>query len=102
MLTQSDKRLLIDSYLQHAAAAFELESTVLWGCNSPHTLGYELHDNIMGKFTPGDLKSSVYEPFDIVGDPSQIVSAPADMFDVDSIIRSIETGLVNTEKNQNA
>lgn len=89
MLTQSDKRLLIDSYLQHAAAAFGLESTVLWGCNSPIPLGYELHDNIMGTFTAGDLRSSVYEPFDITGDPAQILSSPVDIYSVEQILGSL-------------
>ena len=92
MLLNSDRRLLIDSYLQHAAAAFGLKSTVLWGCNSPVALGYDLHDNIYGNFTAGDLKNSVYEPYDIVGDPTQIASSPADMFDLDAIIRSLDVG----------
>ena len=92
MLLHSDRRLLIDSYLQHAAAAFGLKSTVLWGCNTPVVLGYDLHDNIYGNFSPGDLKNSVYEPYDIVGDPSQIASSPADMYNVEAIIRSLDVG----------
>jgi hypothetical protein len=90
MLLQSDRRLLIDSFMQHAAAAFGLKSTVLWGCNSPIVLGYDIHNNIYGNFQKGDLKNSVYEPYDIIGDPTQIVSSPANMFDVDSIIKSLE------------
>lgn len=90
MLLHSDRRLLIDSYLQHAAAAFGLKSTVLWGCNSPVALGYEMHDNIYGNFMAGDLKNSVYEPYDIVGDPTQIASSPTDMYNVDSIIKSLD------------
>lgn len=89
MLLHSDRRLLIDSFMQHAAAAFGLKSTVLWGCNSPIVLGYDIHDNIYGNFQTGDLKNSVYEPYDIVGDPTQIISSPADMFDIDLIIKSL-------------
>ena len=90
MLFHSDRRLLIDSYLQHAAAAFGLKSTVLWGCNTPIALGYSIHDNIYGNFTPGDLKNSVYEPYDIVGDPTQITSSPADMYNFEAIIKSLD------------
>lgn len=101
MLLHSDRRLLIDSYLQHVAAAFGLRSTVLWGCNSPVALGYEIHSNIYGNFTAGDLKNSVYEPYDIVGDPTQIASSPADMYNLDSIIKSLDVdGFVPIEKNE--
>lgn len=90
MLLHSDRRLLIDSYLQHAAAAFGLKSTVLWGCNSPVPLGYELHDNIYANFVAGDLKNSVYEPYDITGDPVQVITSPSEMYSVDAIIKSLE------------
>ena len=90
MLLHSDRRLLIDSFMQHAAAAFGLRSTVLWGCNTPVTLGYELHDNIYGSFAPGDIRQSLYEPFDITGDPTQIASAPSEMFDLGTIIKSLD------------
>jgi hypothetical protein len=96
MILHSDRRLLIDSFMQHTAAAFGLKSTVLWGCNSPISLGYDIHDNIYGNFKAGDLKNSVYEPYDIVGDPTQIVSSPAEMFDVDVIIQSLNVGEFST------
>ena len=90
MLLQSDRRLLIDSLMQHAAATFELKSTVIWACNSPIALGYGIHDNIYANFQPGDLKNSVYEPYDIVGDPTQLASSPADMFNLEAIIKSLD------------
>jgi hypothetical protein len=43
------KRLLIDSCLQHGAAALGLPSTVLWIGTSPKTFGYNLHINIEAK-----------------------------------------------------
>ena len=46
VLLYSDKRLLIDSSLQHAAAAFNLPSTVLWIGTSSKLFGYDIHDNI--------------------------------------------------------
>ena len=46
VLQMSTKRLLIDSIYQHAAAAFELESVVLWVMTEPEKFGHELHTNI--------------------------------------------------------
>jgi hypothetical protein len=47
VLAMSEKRLLIDSVYQHAAAAMDLPSTVLWVQTEPSKFGYELHTNIL-------------------------------------------------------
>jgi hypothetical protein len=88
-LLVSDKRILIDSYLQHAAAALGMESTVVWIGNSPKVLGYETHNNICFDFERGNLRSSAYEPFDIFGDPSQVATPPEIFIDKKKIIESI-------------
>lgn len=49
LLVASKKRVLIDSSLQHAAAALNLTSTVLWIGTSPKVFGYKLHNNIEAK-----------------------------------------------------
>ncbi len=86
----SDKRLLIDSYMQHAAASLELKSTVLWISNSPKVFGYELHNNIVSEFKQGSLRNSLYDPFDIVGnDTTQIATPPNNLFNVEEIIKSL-------------
>ncbi|NBP04482.1 MAG: hypothetical protein EBU90_31240, partial [Proteobacteria bacterium] len=46
ILLHSKKRILIDSSLQHAAAALRKKSTVLWNGTSPKVFGYDVHDNI--------------------------------------------------------
>lgn len=46
MLLTSSKRILIDSSLQHAAAALNLPSTVLWIGTSPSIFGYDIHNNL--------------------------------------------------------
>lgn len=46
VLSMSTKRLLIDSIYQHAAAAMDLPSTVVWGLTETEKFGYEMHDNI--------------------------------------------------------
>lgn len=47
LLAASDKRLLIDSSLQHAAAGMNLKSTVLWIGTSHINYGYRMHTNIV-------------------------------------------------------
>ena len=47
LLLRSEKRLLIDSCLQHAAAAFDLKSTVCWIGTKPNVFGYDIHNNIL-------------------------------------------------------
>jgi len=43
----SDKRLFIDSFAQHTAAALNKKSVVTWVSNTPKVFGYEIHKNIL-------------------------------------------------------
>jgi hypothetical protein len=89
----SEKRLLIDSFLQHSCAALNLPSTVCWITNSPKSLGYELHDNIIANpFTKSaELRHSFYEEFDINGNPEQFpYNSEDEIFNVDDIVASLE------------
>ena len=90
LLLSTERRLLIDSYLQHAAAALGLSSTVLWSCNSPVVFGYGMHKNISSSFNVGSLRNSMFDPFDIMGDPAQIVTPPSIIFDKAQILNSLE------------
>jgi hypothetical protein len=56
ILINAQKRILIDSSLQHAAAAFNLPSTVFWVGTSPTVFGYKLHNNIVAKEPKGATK----------------------------------------------
>jgi hypothetical protein len=47
ILAVSQKRILIDSSLQHAAVGMGLKSTVLWIGTSPNNFGYDFHNNII-------------------------------------------------------
>ena len=49
LIVVSQKRVLIDSCLQHAAAALKLQSTVLWVGTSPTVFGYNIHKNLVAK-----------------------------------------------------
>jgi hypothetical protein len=86
----SDKRLFIDSYMQHAASALNLSSTVLWVVNDPNILGYNLHTNIASNFNNGDLRNSMYDAHDIMGDPIQLASIPNDLFDIKKILEKLK------------
>ena len=46
LLVIAQKRVLIDSSLQHAASALNLPSTVLWIGTSHKVFGYDIHNNI--------------------------------------------------------
>lgn len=85
----SDKRLLIDSYMQHACAALGLKSTVVWIGNSPTVFGYEENDNIIVPFERGSIRSSLYEPFALTGNPTQLATPTEFLFDKNKIIQSI-------------
>ena len=56
ILLQSDKRILIDSCLQHAAAGLNLPSTVFWIGTSPKNFGYTMHDNIIANPPSNNIK----------------------------------------------
>tara|TARA_B100000131_G_scaffold299124_1_gene319265 strand:+ start:1138 stop:1917 length:780 start_codon:yes stop_codon:yes gene_type:complete len=43
ILLNSDKRVLIDSCMQHGAAALNLPSVVLWNGTSPKVFGWDMH-----------------------------------------------------------
>jgi hypothetical protein len=47
ILVDAQKRILIDSCLQHAVASFKLPATVFWIGTSPTVFGYKLHNNIV-------------------------------------------------------
>ena len=56
LLIASDKRILIDSCLQHASAALNLPSTVFWIGTSPKNFGYSLHNNIVANLPTDTTK----------------------------------------------
>ena len=45
-IPHAEKMLLIDSFMQHAAAAFQRPAVVCWAGTSPDCLGYDLHTNL--------------------------------------------------------
>jgi hypothetical protein len=92
LLQRSEKRLLIDSFCQHTAAALNKHSSVLWICNRPNVFGYPIHDNITAnpETEKPDLRFSVFSKYNIVGALQEFpYKSELDIFNVDRIIQSV-------------
>jgi ADP-heptose:LPS heptosyltransferase len=92
LLNFSQKRLLIDSFAQHAAAALGLPSTVCWVSNKPKVFGYDLHDNIQANaFTnKPELRNAYLSKFNIAGDLIEFpYNSEDEIFDAEVIIESL-------------
>lgn len=91
VLLHSKKRILIDSCVQHAAAALKLPSTVLWVGTSPKVFGYDVHDNIITDI-PYDFKlpGSYLFDFDFNGNEVEYpFENDTKLFDINKIIESV-------------
>jgi hypothetical protein len=92
LIRQSKYRLFIDSMCQHAAAALGKKSTVAWIRNSPHVLGYEIHDNYVtdAQDEIDSLDWSVFEPYVINGVIAQCpFKEGTKLFDTQELVKSI-------------
>jgi hypothetical protein len=93
ILPLSDKRVLIDSSLQHAAAAMKLKSTVLWVGTSSKNFGYDVHSNIIAKPPKGNVKmidSYLFDySFDGIAHECPYMDI-TEMFDINEIFKSID------------
>lgn len=90
----SSKRLLIDSSLQHMAAAFALPSTVLWNATSSVIFGHSLHDNIQAKEKPQkSLPGSYLFDYQFDANENEFPYEEddlKDLYNIDRIIESLE------------
>lgn len=92
VLLHSDKRVLIDSCVQHAAAALGKKSTVLWNGTSPKVFGYTLHDNIQTNIPYNfKLPNSYLFDFDFNGSEVEYpFTEDQQLFDLSQIIKSVD------------
>ena len=90
LLFMSEKRILIDSCLQHASAAMGIPSTVLWIGTSPVMFGYNTHNNIIAKL-PNTVKlpDSYLFDYNFNGLTHECPLIDTDIFDIDEIIYNI-------------
>jgi len=92
IILHSEKRILIDSCLQHAAAALKLPSVVLWNGTSPKVFGYDMHTNIE-TVKPQNFKlpQSYLFDFDFNGVEHEYpFNENDDLFDIGKIFDSID------------
>jgi hypothetical protein len=101
----SEKRLVMDSFLQHTLGALTLPAVSLWVVNSPAVFGYDVHTHILANpFTKEpELRNSYIEKFNIGGDELEFpYQTEYDIFNVDSVIAALEkqvyTGIVIPKK----
>ena len=87
----STKRIFIDSFAHHVAAALNLPSTVCWIANKPLVFGYDIHKNI---FPKAELKNtfnkySYLNQYDISGQIQQFPYNTVNVFDINEIIEAV-------------
>ena len=101
LLELTDKRLLIDSSLQHGCACLGLKSTVLWNATSPKIFGHDLHDNIQAKEKPAkEIPGAYLFKFQFDQNPNEMPYEEEDLkdlYNIDQIIASLEAQ-TNTPK----
>ena len=89
----SKKRLFIDSFGQHLAAAMNKPSVVTWVTTNPGIFGYGLHKNLIrNKFTKKPLfEQTAYQPFALAQDISSFPYENLnEVFDSQKIIKALE------------
>lgn len=91
LLEHAEARLLIDSSLQHAAAALNLPSTVVWVATQPEIFGYNIHKNItsLESFPRGTADSYLHD-YNFTGAIYECpYTNPDQIFDVKAILDTL-------------
>jgi len=94
----SQKRLVIDSFMQHALAAFRLPAVACWIVNKPKVFGYDLHTHIFANdfTTKPELRNSFLSKFNIAGDELEFpYNNETEIFNADDIIAALSLGTTN-------
>jgi len=91
LLLFSKKRILIDSCMQHAAAALNLPSTVCWVGTSHINFGYELHKNMYPTLqkTSDHLVDSFIFDYNFDGSEHEFPYPSKELFDINTIVKSV-------------
>ena len=92
LIAMSHKRLFIDSFAQHAAAALGKPSVVCWVGNTPQQFGYDLHTNIVANppTNKPELRHSVYSKYNISGQPTEFpYNHEGEIFNTNTILEAL-------------
>ena len=92
LLLNSNKRILVNSVLQHIAPSFNLKSDVIWVGSSPKVYGYSIHNNILA--TPpkinNHLVNSIVEKFHLGNNEFECpYNTVDDMFNIPQVLNSL-------------
>jgi len=93
LISMSRKRLFMDSFAAHTAAALGMPSTVCWIANKPEVFGYDIHSNIIAnpETSKPELRNAYLQKYNISG---ELIEFPynneKEIFNVDDIIKSIK------------
>ncbi len=87
----SNKRLFIDSVAEHAAAALDKPSVIVWTGNRPNIFGWNIHTNLLPRETPKFRHKidSYLELYNITGLIHECPYDTDELFDVDKIITEL-------------
>ena len=94
LVASSSQRILIDSCLQHAAAAINLPSIVFWIGTSPKVFGYNLHKNIIAKLPikANQLINSYVFDYSFNDNEYECPYPNVnEMFDIEKILKELDT-----------
>ncbi len=92
LIALSQKRLLIDSFAQHVAAALNRPSTVCWIANVPSQFGYETHTNIIANppTIEPELRGAVLAMYNTNGPEKEFpYNNEEEIFDVELILAAL-------------
>jgi hypothetical protein len=94
LISMSTKRLLIDSFAQHAAAALNLPSVVcMINQTTVNQFGYDMHTNIIANAPTirPELRHSVYSRYNISGNPTEFpYNNEGEIYNADEIIEAVK------------
>lgn len=92
LISMSSKRLFIDSFAQHTAAALGMPSVVCWIANKPSQFGYDMHHNIVANAPTlkPELRNSVFSRYNITGQVTEFpYNSEEEIFDAGRIIEAL-------------
>lgn len=95
----SDKRLFIDSFAQHTAAALGLPSVVCWVANVPSQFGYDMHTNIMANepTLEPELRNAVLSKYNTNGPETEFpYNNEEEIFDAETLIEALRVNIKQT------
>ncbi len=96
LIAMSDKRLFIDSFAQHTAAALGLPSVVCWVANVPSQFGYDMHTNIMANAPTlePELRNAVLSKYNTNGPETEFpYNNEEEIFDAETLIEALRVNI---------